>query len=84
MAAASDLLGKVHNIQYIIYAKILVMKMKDLLFEGSLSCTYGIRSLSWWLTRVTLRHQRILDERSSSLFDLLHVFTSETLTSWRK
>ncbi|PRQ55006.1 putative acetyltransferase A, auxiliary subunit [Rosa chinensis] len=38
------------------------MKMKDLLFEGSLSCTYGIRSLSWWLTRVTLLHQRILDE----------------------
>ncbi|KAM5554708.1 hypothetical protein ABKV19_022892 [Rosa sericea] len=79
MAAGSDLLGKVYNIQYIIYAKILVMKMKDLLFEGSLSCAYGIRSLSWWLARVTFLHQRILDERSSSLFDLLHVFTSETL-----
>ncbi|XP_061998164.1 uncharacterized protein LOC133715625 isoform X2 [Rosa rugosa] len=79
MAAGSDLLGKVYNIQYIIYAKILVMKMKDLLFEGSLSCAYGIRSLSWWLARVTFLHQHILDERSSSLFDLLHVFTSETL-----
>lgn len=58
---------------------MLVMKMNDLLFEGSVSCEYGIRSLSWWLARVTLLHQRILDDRSSSLFDLLHVFTSETL-----
>ena len=55
------------------------MKMKDLLFEGSESCAYGIRSLSWWLTRVTFFHQRILDDRSSSLFDLLHVYTSESL-----
>lgn len=55
------------------------MKMKDLLFEGSGSCAYGIRSLSWWLARVTFLHQRILDDRSSSLFDLLHVFTSESL-----
>lgn len=55
------------------------MKMNDLLFKGSVSCEYGIRSLSWWLARVTLLHQRILDDRSSSLFDLLHVFTSETL-----
>ncbi|XP_050387564.1 uncharacterized protein LOC126803890 isoform X7 [Argentina anserina] len=79
MAAGSDLLGKVYNVQYIIYAKILVMKMKDLLFEGSGSCAYGIRSLSWWLARVTFLHQRILDDRSSSLFDLLHVYTSESL-----
>ncbi|PRQ55074.1 putative 43kDa postsynaptic protein [Rosa chinensis] len=31
------------------------------------------------LARVTFLHQRILNERSSSLFNLLHVFTSETL-----
>lgn len=40
---------------------------------------YGLRSISWWCTRVLLIHQRILDERSSSLFDLLKVFMGETL-----
>ncbi|CAL8114489.1 unnamed protein product [Prunus armeniaca] len=79
MAAGSDLLGKLSNIQYIVYAKMLAMKMKDLLFDGSVPSTYGIRSISWWLIRITLLHQRILDDRSSSLFNLLQVFTSETL-----
>ncbi|ONI20710.1 hypothetical protein PRUPE_2G030300 [Prunus persica] len=79
MAAGSDLLGKLSNIQYIVYAKMLAMKMKDLLFDRSVPCTYGIRSISWWLIRITLLHQRVLDDRSSSLFNLLQVFTSETL-----
>ncbi|GAU16836.1 hypothetical protein TSUD_367830 [Trifolium subterraneum] len=38
-----------------------------------------IRSLSWWLGRVLLLEQRILDERSSSLCDLLHVYMGESL-----
>ncbi|VVA28890.1 PREDICTED: tetratricopeptide repeat [Prunus dulcis] len=79
MAAGSDLLGKLSNIQYIVYAKMLAMKMKDLLFDRSVPSTYGIRSISWWLIRITLLHQRVLDDRSSSLFNLLQVFTSETL-----
>ncbi|PQQ16533.1 tetratricopeptide repeat protein 27 homolog [Prunus yedoensis var. nudiflora] len=79
MAAGSDLLGKLSNTQYIVYAKMLAVKMKDLLFDGSVPSTYGIRSISWWLIRITLLHQRILDDRSSSLFNLLQVFTSETL-----
>lgn len=58
---------------------MLVMKAKDLLFEGSISSAYGIRSISWWLARVLLIEQRILDELSSSLFDLLQVSMGETL-----
>ncbi|XP_038693277.1 tetratricopeptide repeat protein 27 homolog isoform X2 [Tripterygium wilfordii] len=47
--------------------------------SGSLSSTYGIRSISWWLARLLLIQQRILDERSSSLCDLLQVTLGETL-----
>lgn len=47
------------------------MRMKDLSIE------IGIGSLSWWLGRVLLLQQRILDERSSSLCDLLHVYLGE-------
>lgn len=53
--------------------------MRDVLFETTISSTYGVRSISWWLVRLLFLHQRVLDERSSSLFDLLQVFMSETL-----
>ena len=55
------------------------MKIKDLLFGGSVSSVYGIRTISWWLARILLVQQRILDELSSSLFDLLQVYIGETL-----
>ncbi|RDX70742.1 Tetratricopeptide repeat protein 27 [Mucuna pruriens] len=71
MSAGSDLLGKFSNLQYIVFAKMLLMRMKDLAVE--------IGSLSWWLARVLLLQQRIFDERSSSLFDLLHVYMGEAL-----
>lgn len=50
---------------------MLLMRMKDLSVE--------IGSLSWWLARVLLLQQRVLDERSSSLSDLLHVYMGEAL-----
>ncbi|CAK7338879.1 unnamed protein product [Dovyalis caffra] len=75
----AHLLGKFSCLQYIVFAKMLVMRTKDLLFEGSISSAYGIRSISWWLARVLLIEQRILDELSSSLFDLLQVSMGETL-----
>nr|XP_025615897.1 tetratricopeptide repeat protein 27 homolog isoform X2 [Arachis hypogaea] len=77
MAAGSDLLGKFSNLQYIVFSKMLLMRMKDLSFQGAISSACEIRSLSWWLARVLLLQQRILDERSSSLFDLLHVYLGE-------
>lgn len=58
---------------------MLLTRTKDLLFEGSLSSVYGIRSISWWLARLVLLQQRILDDRSSSLFDLLQVLTADVL-----
>ncbi|XP_065850492.1 uncharacterized protein [Euphorbia lathyris] len=79
MSSGCHLLGKFCNLQFIVLAKLLVTRIKDLLFEGSVSKTYGIRSISWWLARVLLVQQRTLDELSSSLFDLLHVYVGETL-----
>lgn len=55
------------------------MRMKDLLSRGITSSMIEFRSLSLWLARVLLLQQRILDERSSSLFDLLHVYMGEAL-----
>ncbi|KAG2668551.1 hypothetical protein I3760_15G165800 [Carya illinoinensis] len=78
MAAGSDLLGKFSNLQYIVFAKMLVTRTKDISFGGDVSSTYGISSISWWLARIVFLQQRILDERSSSLFDLLHVYMGET------
>lgn len=82
MAFGSDLLGKLCNIQYLVFAKILLTRIKDLLSEGRISSTEGIKSISWWLARILLVQQRIVDERSSSLFDLLHVYTSESIDNF--
>lgn len=54
------------------------MRTKDLLFGGSFTFMDGVRSISWWLARVILIQQRVLDELCSSLFDLLQVFMGET------
>ncbi|KAM7267769.1 hypothetical protein ACFE04_009935 [Oxalis oulophora] len=80
MSAGSDLLGKFSNLQYLVCAQMLLMRINDLLFEGSDSTMFGIRSISWWIVRVLFTHQKILDERSSHLFDMLHVFMGATLT----
>lgn len=50
-----------------------------MLFKENASSMYGIKSISWWLARVVLFQQRILDERSSSLFDHLQVLMGEAL-----
>ncbi|CAN1843491.1 Tetratricopeptide repeat protein 27 homolog [Linum perenne] len=87
MSQGSDLLGKFSNLQCIVFAKILVMKTKDLIFKGSVSSTYGIRSVSWWLSRVLLTEQRVLHELSFSIFNLLQVYVAETLNhfdTWEK
>ncbi|GAY69143.1 hypothetical protein CUMW_269760 [Citrus unshiu] len=73
MSVGSDLLGKFSYLQYIVFAKMLLIKTKDLLFDATALPVNGIRTISWWLTRLLLMHQRILDERSSSLYDLLKV-----------
>lgn len=55
------------------------MRTKDILSEGSDSGMDGARSISWWLARLLIIQQKLLDDRSSSLFDLLQVLTRESL-----
>ncbi|XP_077247270.1 uncharacterized protein LOC143887041 [Tasmannia lanceolata] len=79
MSCGSDLLGKFSLPQYMVYAKTLLIKTKDFLLERKSSSFSGIKTISWWLTRIILLQQRILDERSSSLYDLLQVLISDIL-----
>ncbi|VVB14893.1 unnamed protein product [Arabis nemorensis] len=79
MSVGSDLLGKFSNLQHLVFARMLLLKLKDLLFETTATETFEVRSMSWWLVRVLLIHQRVLHERSSSLFDMLQVYMAEAL-----
>lgn len=55
------------------------MRTKDLLSEGNDLGADGARSISWWLARLLIIQQKLLDDPSSSLFDLLQVFTRESI-----
>ncbi|KAM3301197.1 tetratricopeptide repeat protein 27 isoform X2 [Capsicum chacoense] len=79
MSVGSDLRAKFLNLQYITFAKILLMRTKDLLSEGNDLGADGARSISWWLARLLIIQQKLLVDRSSSLFDLLQVFTRESI-----
>ncbi|XP_009597932.1 uncharacterized protein [Nicotiana tomentosiformis] len=79
MSAGSDLRAKFLNLQYITFAKILLMRTKDILSERNDLGMDGARSISWWLARLLIIQQKLLDDRSSSLFDLLQVLTRESL-----
>ncbi|GFP84288.1 tetratricopeptide repeat protein 27 homolog [Phtheirospermum japonicum] len=79
MSVGSDLRAKFSNLQYLIFGKTLLMSMRDLLFQGNFSSIDGVRSITWWLARALFLHQKLLDERSSVLFDLLQVLTHESL-----
>ncbi|XP_010933771.1 uncharacterized protein [Elaeis guineensis] len=78
-SVGSDVQGKFPLLQYIVYAKILLSQIKNLSMEGEDSCLNGSRSISWWLSRLILLQQRILDELSSSLYDLVQLFKNNTL-----
>lgn len=78
-SVGSHLDAKYSLLQYIVYAKILLSKTNNLSKEGGISCVSGSRGSSWWLCRLLLLQQRILDELSSSLYGLLQVFKEEIL-----
>ncbi|KAK4422094.1 Tetratricopeptide repeat-containing protein trd-1 [Sesamum alatum] len=80
MSIGSDLCAKFCNLQYLVFAKTLLIRTKDVLFEGNISSIDGLRSISWWLARALFLHQKLLDDRSSFLFDLLQVFARESLS----
>lgn len=79
MSAGSDLAAKLSNLQYMMFAKILLMKTRDLLFSQKVECRAGLGTSTWWLARLMFLQQHILDERCSSLLDLLQVFMGESL-----
>lgn len=66
-------------LQHLVFARLLLFKLKDLLFEITSTETFEVRSISWWLVRVLLIHQRVLQERSSSLFEMLQVYMAEAI-----
>ncbi|KAH9771575.1 TPR REGION domain-containing protein [Citrus sinensis] len=47
MSVGSDLLGKFSYLQYIVFAKMLLMKTKDLLSDATVLPVNGIRTISW-------------------------------------
>ncbi|CAA7392042.1 unnamed protein product [Spirodela intermedia] len=75
----SDVFGKFSLLQYIVYARILLNNIRNISVDGRSSHQIEARSVSWWLCRLTLIQQRILDSLSSSLYDSLQVLTTETL-----
>lgn len=65
--------GKFSLLQYIVFAELLFTSIKSL---DSSDCW----SVSWWLCRISISQQNILDELSSSLFDQLQVYKNKMLT----
>jgi len=53
---------------------MLLIRVKDLGVE--------MKSLWWWLARVLVVQQRVLNERCSSLSDLLHLYMGEALQTF--
>ncbi|KAF9604156.1 hypothetical protein IFM89_002831 [Coptis chinensis] len=85
MSTGSDLCGKFSLLQYIVFAKMLLSKIKDVLWEEEKSTSFtGIKTISWWLGRVIFIQQRILDDTTSSLFDSLQVLNAEMLKHFGK
>ncbi|KAK9715831.1 hypothetical protein RND81_06G192400 [Saponaria officinalis] len=80
MSAGSDLSAKFSNLQFIVFAKVLFMKCRDILFRESTK--FGLATCTWWLARLVLLQQQILDECCSSLFNLLQVFMAETVNQF--
>ena len=66
-------------LQYIVYARILLSNVRNIYVKGRNAHQIEAASISWWLCRLTLVHQRILESLSSSLYDSLKDFVDETL-----
>ncbi|KAK1437672.1 hypothetical protein QVD17_03468 [Tagetes erecta] len=77
LSAGSDLLGKFSNLEYIVFAKLLLLKIRDHLLENDNSFVF--RTISLWLARVLLVQQKLLDGHSSVLFENLKEVVPEVL-----
>ncbi|GJV77434.1 tetratricopeptide repeat protein 27, partial [Tanacetum coccineum] len=79
MSSGSDLLGKFVNLEYLVYAKVLLMVVRDYLKFNEGNNDVGFLTCSWWLVRIPLLEQKILDGHSSVLFDKLGELCNECL-----
>ncbi|KAI3760002.1 hypothetical protein L1987_50390 [Smallanthus sonchifolius] len=68
MSTGSDLLASFSNLEYIVFAKLLLLRIRDYFPTSSL-----------WLARVLLVQQKLLDGLSSILFEKLKEVVTETL-----
>jgi hypothetical protein len=59
-------------LQFIVFAELMLTSIKIL--------DSDIWSVSWWLCRLSMSQQNILDELSSSLFDQVQVHKNKMLT----
>ncbi|KAK3124903.1 hypothetical protein QOZ80_7BG0595860 [Eleusine coracana subsp. coracana] len=64
--------GKFSLLQFIVFAELLFTSIQTLDLSDGLS-------VSWWLFRVSMLQQNILDELSSSLFDQVQVYKNKML-----
>ncbi|KAM0858452.1 hypothetical protein ACQ4PT_047836 [Festuca glaucescens] len=64
--------GKFSLLQFIVFAELLLTSIKSL--------DSDFWSVSWWLCRLSMSQQNILDELSSSLFDKVQVHKNKMLT----
>ncbi|KAI3702710.1 hypothetical protein L6452_28460 [Arctium lappa] len=82
MSSGSDLLGKFSNLEYIVFAKLVLLRIRDYLLskdEQSNENSVFFPTCSWWLARVLLVQQKLLDSHSSVLFEKLQELILETL-----
>ncbi|KAH9317466.1 hypothetical protein KI387_019235, partial [Taxus chinensis] len=79
MSDGCDLLGKYALPQYFVLAKVLLVKTRQMTSEYSNISAIWPKSISWWSSRLLLVQQKVLDERSRSLYDQLQVTMEETL-----
>nr|XP_045087891.1 uncharacterized protein LOC123495136 [Aegilops tauschii subsp. strangulata] len=63
--------GKFLLLQFIVFAELLLTSIKSL--------DSDLCSVSWWLCRLSMSQQNILDELSSSLFDQVQVYKNKML-----
>ncbi|KAL8267583.1 hypothetical protein R6Q59_004927 [Mikania micrantha] len=79
MLTGSDLVGNFSNLEYIVFAKLLLLIIRDHK-QDSDNC--GVfRTSSLWLARVLHIQQKLLDGHSSVLFEKLKVVIPETLAN---
>ncbi|KAJ0726170.1 putative tetratricopeptide repeat protein TTC27/Emw1 [Helianthus annuus] len=76
MASGSDLLGKFVNLEYIVFAKLLLLSVRDYLQQN---INVGFATSSLWLARVLLVQQKLLDGHSSVIYEKLKEVSAESL-----